>query len=95
MEGAGQEEGGRLEKEVAAEPSSEGTARVEVVRPRLVYKIQHCNEDMILDRVAPQLGWREDKGCSYWRVVDNHVNVLAWLDVGQSSSQWVDAERVL
>ena len=42
-EGAGQEEGGRQKKEVAAELSSEGTARVEVVRPRLVYKIQHRN----------------------------------------------------
>ena len=46
---------------------------------------------MIPDRVAPQLGWMEDKGCAYWRV----VNVLAWLDVGQSSSRWVDAEMVL
>ena len=50
---------------------------------------------MIPDMVAPKLDWMEDKGCSYCSAGDNHVNVLAWLGGGQSSSRWVDAERVL
>ena len=50
---------------------------------------------MIPDKVAPQLGWMEDKGRSYWSAGDNYVNVLAWLGGGQSSSRWMDAERML
>ena len=36
-----------------------------------------------------------DKGCSHQRVVDEHVNVLAWLGSVQSSSWWMDAEMML
>ena len=91
MTGGGRSTG----EEVAVEPSSRGTARVEGVHPRLVNKIQLNNENMIPDMVAPQLGWMEDKGGSYWRAGDNHGNVLARQGDGQSSSLWMDAERML